>query len=78
VASFTTLCDNNGSCSFDASGSTGSGLTYSWTFGDGQSGTGVRTSHSYDSDGSYMVTLTVTDSSGRTSTVQHTATVAGS
>ena len=35
--------------------------SYSWTFGDGGSSTSQNPSHIYSSDGSYTVTLTVTD-----------------
>ena len=36
-------------------------LTYSWNFGDGSSGSGVNATHVYDSDGTFDVTLTVSD-----------------
>ena len=36
-------------------------LTYSWNFGDGTTGSGVRASHVYASAGNYSVTLTVSD-----------------
>ncbi|MEM7373261.1 MAG: PKD domain-containing protein [Bacteroidota bacterium] len=48
---------------FDANGSTGSNnLQYSWDFGDQSFGTGVVTSHSYNTTGPYIVCLTISDS----------------
>jgi len=44
--------------SYDPDGTT---LTYEWDFGDGETGTGVITTHSYDEGGNYTVTLRVTD-----------------
>jgi hypothetical protein len=38
--------------------------TYAWTFGDGSSATGPVVHHTYASDGSFVVCLTVTDSAG--------------
>ena len=40
----------------------GDSLTYSWTFGDGSTATGVNPSHVYDRAGSFTVTLTTIDS----------------
>jgi PKD repeat protein len=39
----------------------------SWSWGDGTSGTGVSTTHTYAAPGKYTVTLSVTDSYGLTS-----------
>jgi PKD repeat protein len=64
---------------FDASVSTpppGRSLVgWSWNFGDGGSGAGQRVSHLYAAAGSYVVTLTVTDSSGATKTTTKTVAI---
>jgi len=63
-------------CSFDASGSTDSDGTissYDWDFGDGNSGSGVTTGHTYDSYGDYPVVLTVTDNGGAADSATGTA-----
>jgi PKD repeat protein len=55
----------------------GDALTYAWSFGDGATGTGVTPSHTYADNGSYVVTLTVTDAHGAASApVTTTATIA--
>ncbi|TPN87769.1 cellulase family glycosylhydrolase [Aquimarina algicola] len=63
---------------FDASTSSStdnSALTYTWDFGDGTAGSGTTVSHSYDSVGGYIVTLTATSPSGITDTETITITV---
>jgi PKD repeat protein len=56
---------------FNASGSTAAAghviTTFAWTFGDGATGGGPITSHSYSQAQNYTVTLQVTDDVGRTS-----------
>ncbi len=41
---------------------------YSWSFGDGSTGSGTSVTHTYASVGNYSATLTVTDSSGTKAT----------
>lgn len=53
---------------FDGSGSTDDRgiVSYHWDFGDGSTGTGVTTTHTYLAAGTYTVILTVTDNGGLT------------
>ena len=69
--------DTGAAVSFDAAGSVdpdGGTLTYSWSFGDGSTGSGATTSHGYASWGgapaisNITVQLTVTDNEGNTNT----------
>ncbi len=49
---------------FDASASVdpdGSILSYHWDFGDGQTGTGIKTEHAYQYSGNYAATLRIVD-----------------
>lgn len=62
----------NGSASSDADGSI---VTYAWDFGDGSTGSGVSPSHTYAQDGTYSVTLSVTDNDGLQSTATTSVTV---
>src|SRR5438876_4410803 len=55
---------------FTASASGGaSPYTFSWGFGDGGSATGSPTTHVYSTSGAYTVTLTASDSTGKTALV---------
>ena len=77
TASFTSSCTDLG-CSFDASGSSdgdGSIASYAWTFGDGNTGSGQKPSHTYAAAGTYTVELTVTDNQGATATTTRSVTV---
>jgi PKD repeat protein len=62
---------------FDATLSSGVGLSYQWNFGDGTGATGAIVTHAYAVANVYTVTLTVTDSLGQTATATTTATVTG-
>ncbi len=81
VANFSTTNDAptvGATVDFDASGSydpNGEIVSYKWDFGDGTTGEGVKVSHSYDTEGYYVITLTVTDDAGAVSTVRHAVSV---
>jgi hypothetical protein len=67
-ASFAVACTGL-ACSFDGSGSTDSNgtlVTYAWNYGDGSTGNGKTSSHTYTRTGSYTASLTVTDTAGAT------------
>ena len=55
---------------FDASGSTGNIVNYTWDFGDGNMFSGIDGSHSYELPGKYLVTLTVRSSSENSDSIQ--------
>ncbi len=81
VAAFTATAAADGTIALDASTSSDADGTlagYAWDFGDGTTGTGVRTSHAYTKSGTYSVALTVTDDAGAktTSTQPVTVTIA--
>jgi large repetitive protein len=66
VAVFTYSCSGL-TCNFNASSSTDPDSnisSYSWTFGDGASASGVTASRTYAAPSTYTVTLVVTDSGG--------------
>ena len=67
AAAFTASCTGL-TCSFDATASSdpdGSIVAYTWDFGDGTSGSGMTTSHTYAA-GTYTAELTVKDDKGAT------------
>jgi len=64
-----------GDCSNDPDG--GAIVLYSWSFGDGQFGTGMRVTHQYANGGVYEVSLTVTDDDQQTDTTTETIVVGG-
>lgn len=45
--------------------------SWNWSFGDGSSGSGAHLAHVYMKPGTFTVSLSVTDSSHRTSTISH-------
>jgi PKD repeat protein len=51
------------------------GFTYSWNFGDGSTATGAAVKHTYESAGTYTVTLTVTGLNGVKVSTKTTATI---
>ncbi|GAB4409951.1 MAG: hypothetical protein OHK0039_13970 [Bacteroidia bacterium] len=71
IPSFTV--DDDSSCAGNplnfASTSVGAGLTYTWNFGDGGSGTTATPAHAYGAPGSYDVTLIATDINGCTDSI---------
>jgi len=63
---------------FSAAGSTdpeGSSLSYSWTFGDGTTATGLTVSKTYQAAGSYAASVLVTDAGGLSSSASQTINV---
>ena len=55
------VVDFNASASYDIDGYI---VSYSWNFGDESTDSGIAVSHSYEENGIYNVTLTVTDDDG--------------
>ncbi len=76
TASFSSSCTVL-TCDFtDASvDSDGSVVSWDWTFGDGASSTDQNPSHTYAANGTYTVSLTVTDDMGATGTTSASVTV---
>jgi len=78
TAAFTYSCSGL-TCTFDGSGSSDDfGVTsHSWAFGDGQGGAGPIVSHTFGASGTFIVTLTVTDTGGQTDTETKSVAVSG-
>lgn len=62
----------NGSLSYDSDGTI---VLYHWTFGDGTNADGVTVTHTYTSQGFYIVTLKVTDNKGANDTFTTNASI---
>ena len=50
-------------------------VRYTWDFGDGAAGSGVQATHIYTAPRAYVITLTVTDETGKTGTTTRTLSV---
>ncbi|MBC7080748.1 MAG: PKD domain-containing protein [Thermoplasmatales archaeon] len=63
----------NANNSYDSDGSI---ANYTWNFGDGSVGYGINVTHKYADNGSYTVTLIITDNDGATATKEKVIEVA--
>jgi len=62
----------NASASYDPDGTI---TSYFWNLGDGTNATGISTSHAYSENGTYTVTLTITDNEGATGSTSAAKTI---
>ncbi|MEM8559570.1 MAG: PKD domain-containing protein, partial [Bacteroidota bacterium] len=77
-ASFSVSCTER-TCSFTdtSSDSDGALVTWAWTFGDGGTSSAQNPTYIYSADGTYSVSLTVTDNEGATDSASRNVTVSG-
>lgn len=79
TAAFAANCTTqNTTCTFDGSASSdpdGTIASWAWEFGDGATGSGKTTSHTYPRSGTFSVRLTVTDNDGKTAVASKTVQV---
>ena len=74
TADFTYSCTDL-ACDFtDQSTDDGTVSSWSWDFGDGATSTAQNPSHTFGADGSYTVSLTVTDDAGQTGSTSQSVT----
>ena len=79
TAAFSYQCSGR-TCSFDGSGSSdaqGPIAGWAWDFGDGASANGETVGHTFPTNGSWTVELTVTDSAGATDQLARQVTLGG-
>ncbi len=67
MAPFFVTCDGSGSVDAD-----GSLVSYEWNFGDGPPASGEIVTHTYQTGGTFTVSLTVTDNEGKTDSTTKT------
>lgn len=79
AAGVTAYFDASSSCASQSACSSTAGITsFSWNYGDGTSGTGETATHVFPAQGTYSVTLTVTNDRGLSATSSQQVAVAGS